>query len=203
MALLSPTPTPFAPLELTVPTSAHTKVQMVVDSDALWWDGYLIDLERVAAVAYSARPRRHRGVVRRVSRVIRLWTGVGEPFEIELDGGSLGRSLEQPQLAAYAAITSALYAGAEPRLRSELLRGMAAGEEIPIGQWRLDRRGMHDSTGLSVAWEHLPAAVLDGEVVAITHRLECGRVEHRRVSMLTPNAVLLPELLDDAAVVFA
>ena len=203
MALLSPTPTPFAPLELTVATAPRTDIQMAVDAAALRWDRVEVDLDQVTAISYAARPRRHWGVVRRVTRTIRLWTGDGAPFGIELQGGTLTHSLEAPQLAAYGAITSALYAATEPRLRAELLRCMAAGDTVRLGHWRLDDRGLHDTSGLSVAWEHLPTAVLDGEAVVITHRLECGRVERRRISMLTPNAVLLPELLDEAAIVFA
>lgn len=203
MALLSPTPTPFAPLELTVATSTRTAAHMAVDAAVLRWDQMEITLGQVSAIAYAARPRRHWGLVRRVTRTIRLWTGDGAPFTIELQGGTLARSLETTQLPAYGAITSALYASTEPRLRAELLRRMAAGDTLQLGQWRLDDRGMHDATGFSMAWEDLPTAVLDGESVAITHRLEGGRVQHRRISMLTPNAVLLPELLDEAAVVFS
>ena len=203
MALLSPTPTPFAPLELTVATSSRTEAQLSIDAGHMRWDEIEIDLDQVRAIAYAARPRRHWGLVRRVTRTIKLWTGDGAPFTIELQGGTVTRSLETTQLPAYQAITSALYAATEPRLRAELLRGMAAGDTLQLGAWRLDDRGMHDADGFSMAWEHLPTAVLDGESVALTQRLEGGRVEHRRICMLTPNAVLLPELLDEAAIVFA
>ncbi|MEM7286948.1 MAG: hypothetical protein AAF480_11400 [Actinomycetota bacterium] len=176
---------------------------MTVDASTLLWDGAMVDLDSVTAISYSAKRRRHRGLARRVTRAISLWRADGAPFVIELDGGTLGHSLEEPQRAAYGAITGALYAATEPRLRAEALRRMAAGDVVGLGHWRLDDRGLHDGAGLSIAWEHLPTAVLDGEAVAITHRLECGRVEHRRLSMSTPNAVLLPELLDEAAIVFS
>lgn len=203
MALLSPTPAPFAPLELTVATSARSEIHMTIDAFDLRWDRVHVDLEQITAISYAARPRRHWGIARRVTRTIRLWSGDGAPFEIELQGGTLSHSLEAPQLAAYGAITSALYAGTEPRLRAELLRRIAAGDTVQLGHWRIDDRGLHDTVGMSIGWEHLPTATLDGESVVITHRLECGRVERRRLCMLTPNAVLLPELLDEAAVVFS
>ena len=84
MALLSPTPTPFAPLELTVATAPRTDIQMAVDAAALRWDRVEVDLDQVTAISYAARPRRHWGVVRRVTRTIRLWTGDSAPFGIEL-----------------------------------------------------------------------------------------------------------------------
>lgn len=203
MALLSPTPVLFPPLELNVATSPRSDLRMAIDATVLRWDELEVRLDDLTAIAYAARARRRLGVVRRVSRTIRLWQGDRPPVVIDLHGGTLARSLEGPQLAAYGAITSALYAAAEPRLRAELLRRIATGDRVQLGPWTLDARGISDDTGLSVGWDQLPTAVLDGEFVAITHRREGGGVDHRRLSMLTPNAVLLPELLDEAAVVFA
>ena len=56
MALLSPTPTPFAPLELTVATSSRTEAQLSIDAGHMRWDEIEIDLDQVRAIAYAARP---------------------------------------------------------------------------------------------------------------------------------------------------
>ncbi len=203
MTLLSPTPALIAPVEMRVPGRSGRSWMLRADGRRVDWDGHTVALDAVTAVAYTARRRRRLVGRSRIERTIALWAGASEPLSIDLPGGTRTTNLEHAHRAAYAAVTAVIHAAVEPRLRAEMLRRMAIGERVMVGMLQMDTSGVRNASGFTSSWADLPVAAIEGDQVALTHRVECDVVSHHQVAANVPNAVLLPELFDEAAAAFS
>lgn len=205
MMTLTPT-TPLlpalTPVRSVVPLRWRAAADLVVDADAVSWNGHRLPFASVRSVAYATRPRLVNLVQRRVERRVHL-AGADDVIAIELATGAFGPRHETEHRSAYEGLVSMLHAVVEPRLRTEHLRQIAAGHTVPVGPLTLDRAGVAHAEGGRLSWDRLPTAALDGADVSIRAALPRPTDRPWHIPMICPNAVLLPELLDECGIAFA
>lgn len=205
MTLTDLPPTLVTPTMIDVPLGRGRTVALSVDERSVAIGRRHVALEDVRTVAYGTHTGSLNLVQRRVERHVRLTDDAGE-IELALGVHAFGARNEFVHHQAYGAITTAIHAIVEPRLRAEILRTIASGAQVQIGDLWLDHDGIRSRSRAEdtpIAWAHLPVAEFQRRLVAITATIDRADTVTWTVPMLTPNAVLLPELLIDAADAFA
>ncbi len=192
------------PMRFEVPVRWRASVECRIEPDGITWDGVCLPFARINSVAYATRSHPVNLVQSQVSRRIRLEAGAGV-IDVNLGHRPFGPRVDDAHRFAHDTIVATVHDAVEPRLRAEALRRMAAGEPVAIGPLTLTHAGLTHGDHHAirpVAWERLPVALLEGTQVVV--RATVGSAEQPwTLDQLTPNAVLLPELLEEAAQAFS
>lgn len=192
----------ITPAVMPVPDGRRT-VECRLDATGISWGDRHVPYDHIASVAYSCRRRPLNLVQRRVERRLVLQARSGT-LEIVMGRRAFGVDHDELHGAVYQAILSTLHHVVEPRLRSAMLRSMAADEVIRIGPLELDHSGLRlAGADRRIEWRQLPTAQLEQGKVVLRATIEHPSSALARIDMLVPNAPLLPELLDEAAVTFS
>lgn len=198
-------PTPLVhtiePAVLTVPTR-RGHMTCLVDGDGVSWLGNRVRFDDITAVAYSTRQARLNLVQARFVRRIRLRTASAE-LRLDMGVRAFGPGFEDEYRSIYTTVVAAVHARVEPRLRSEAVRAMAAGEALRIGGLQLTREGISVRSGQRLEWHQMPEAQLEQDRVVVRGTAQYGPGALCTIDMLTLGAVLLPELLAEATLPFA
>ena len=182
--------------------SRNHVVPCSVDATSMSWNGHTVEFSDIASVAYRMRRRSLNLIQSRIERRIIVGTPHGD-LQIALGTSPFGRSNEHEQQGAYQAIVEALYERVEPRLRSEIIRSIAAGRVTQIGVLQLSHDSVSNTaTGETIEWRQLPVAQIEGRRVVVRATVEHDGDPVCSMDMLTRGAVLLPELLADATIPF-
>ncbi len=193
------------PMDAQVPVRWRASVACRLDARGIAWDGVNIAFDRIRTVAYSSRQHSVNLVQSRVSRRIVL-EAPDARIDIHLGHQPFGPRFDDVHRAVYDAVVAAVHEAAEPRLRAEGLRRIAAGEPLHIGPLTLTHAGLghrHHHSVRPVSWERLPVALLEGTQVVVRATVSRDGDQPWTLDMMTPNAVLLPELLVEATRAFA
>ncbi|MFV2040138.1 MAG: hypothetical protein ACC660_07835 [Acidimicrobiales bacterium] len=189
------------PAILAVP-ARRGRLTCLVDGDGVSWMDERVRFDEITSVAYATSSGRLNLVQARVERRIRLVTASGE-LQLDLGVRSFGTKFEDEHSAIYSTVVAAVHARVEPRLRSEALRAIAAGRTVRIGKLRLTRDDISIRGRKRLEWRQLPEAQLERRKVIVRGTLEQNTSVLCTLDMLTPGAVLLPELLAEATLPFA
>lgn len=192
-----------------VPLGGDGTGLLCIDADSVGWhvrDQRRIRLDDIVSVAYRSRtqavgPLGQEQLVREVhvhapERSFAMTLGRQVLSEADLD----------QQAQAYYALTDVLFHQVEPRLIAEIIetvqQGLTptiAGLTVTAEGLLLDNRGGPRSL---VAWQRLPSAHFGNGEVTVTAGAVGGSARVTSVSMLEPNAVLIPELCEAAIAAF-
>lgn len=192
------------PFDVCIPMAWRRTATCRVDGDGIEWNGSRVRFDDVVSVSYSSRKRSLNLVQRQMERRVVMATATSR-MTIVMGRTPFGPRAENVRQGAYDSIVAALYQSVEPRLRSELLRAMAAGEQVEIGSLVLGSSGITNTEAPQerpMTWDRLPGAFLDGDTVRVAAAIS-GGPESWTLPMSCANAVLLPELLVEAAEAFA
>jgi len=201
-ATLTPHLHELAPTTFVVPRSWAVGTPCDIDSQGVQWGDQRIQFSDLTAVAYRATKRSRNLVQRHIARSIWL-TGRSETLHIALGHERFGPNRDAQLHDIYGSLTDALHTHVEPRLRSELVRRLAAGEDVWIGALRLDRHGVHNPVERrSMNWRQLPVAQVEGKDISIRAVIEAAPSVAETVPMQAANGVLLPELVAEASLLF-
>lgn len=197
----SPAAVTSTDVDLTVPVAPTISNRLRISDDELAWGTSCVLLDEVVAVRYAIRNESTAlWTQRRVSRV--MAHTVSETLEMVLGTSELGAEAAEMQSAAYYATIECLHRVVEPRLRLMLFDRIDRGARVDMGPLSLTTEGILVETAADarqlVAWHRLPSAQFDDARVTISADGPSGTVIVGDVSMLAPNAVLLPELCIDA-----
>ncbi len=191
------------PVTLSTRLGRRAKFTCTIDGTGIQWGEHRLEFDDLTSLGYSTRTRRLNLVQRHLERRIRLLRG-RDLFAIDLGHRSFGTDRDDEHLAIYSTVIASLHAQVEPRLRAEAIRAVAAGQSIQFGALRVSHDGLrvgHRSDRLE--WRQLPVAQLEGDRVVVRATIEHDAEPLCVIAMLTPGAVLLPELLAEATVPFS
>lgn len=194
----------LAPLHLSVPTGWRSSAELVIRAGVIAWDEVELRLAEVDTVAYGVKPRTRNFIQLGLERRIELASSLAA-IEICMGARASSTRREQAQRQAYGAIVETLHSSVEPRIRAEMLRNIASGSTVEIGDLLLTRRGIgpRSEPQQTQAWDSLPTASIDGDNVVVDLAANYPKPLRWTLRPLTPNAVLLPELLAAAAASFS
>lgn len=204
MSVTTPLPNCVLPTSVVVPTGWRTSATCTVDESGIVWDGQEVAYDQITSVAYSTSVHTMNFVQRRIMRHLSI-RSTSVQLEIQLARHPFGPRAEHPQQSAYAAMIASLHEIVEPRLRSEYLRSIAAGDTVVIGAISMNHVGMtheSDPDGPPRTWSQLPLALLEADHVLVESAVAGVNEGPWKVNTMIPNAVLLPELLVEAADAF-
>lgn len=200
-------PTPLLhtldPVALTIRDGWRGRNEYRLDRSAVTWNNKRLAYDDIETVAYCAFRRPYNLVQRRLERRVRLGARRGG-LELRLGVHAFGPNLAAQHHDAYRLLLTTLHALVEPRLRAQVLRTVAVDHAVDIGALRLSAGHLENThTGERVEWRQLPSAQLEKDQVVVRVAVDHDTHPLARLSMLTPNAPLLPELLDEAAITFS
>ncbi len=205
MSITTPLPNCFVPTSVVVPTGWRTTATCTVDGTGIAWDDVELAYGQMTSVAYSTQMRTVNLVQRQVRRHLSI-TSTDSELEIHLARQPVGPRAELPQQTAFAAMVASLHEMVEPRLRAEYLRAIAAGDTVVLGPISMNHIGMtHESDPLCAprGWDQLPLALLEADHVLVQSAVAGVNESPWKLNTMIPNAVLLPELLVEAAEAFS
>jgi hypothetical protein len=201
-ATLTPHLLEIAPASFTVPRGWAATASCHIDRGGVRWGEQHVAFEDLTAVAYKARRISRNLVQRQTARSVWLTTPT-QRLHIALGHERFGPNRSGQYHEIYGSLVEALHTHAEPRLRAESIRTLAAGQDIWIGHLRLDRHGIHNNVKQqTMHWRQLPVAQVEGDIVSVRAVIEAGPNEPQTVPMQAANAVLLPELVAEASLLF-
>ncbi len=201
-ATLTPHLLEIAPASFTVPRGWAATASCQIDRAGVRWGEQHVAFDDLTAVAYKASRISRNLVQRQTARSVWLTTQT-QTLHIALGHERFGPNRSGQHHEIYGSLVDALHTHAEPRLRADSIRTLAAGQAIWIGHLRLDRHGLHNQvTQQSMHWRQLPVAQVEGDVVSVRAVIEADSREPQTVPMQAANAVLLPELVAEASLLF-
>jgi hypothetical protein len=206
MSMTTPFPTYVVPTSVVVPIAWRATAECSVNETGIGWNDVALAYTQITSVAYGTQVRTVNLVQRRVMRRLRIDSATGDCLDIHLARRPFGPRAEMPQQTAFALIVASLHEMVEPRLRARYLRAIAAGDTVTVGPISMNDVGMiheSDPLGRPRGWDRLPIALLEADHVLVESAVAGFDQKPWVLDAMTPNAVLLPELLAEAAEAFA
>lgn len=180
-----------------VPVEPRVTARLVVSDDVLIWGATSVAYTDIVAVRYGTRNETTALLQQRRVRRIGMQTAAGA-LEICLGRADLGSTVEQIQADAYYAVIDRLHSHVEPRLRQAAFKAIHGGNRFAIGKISINRDGIvvpsRTRSRTFTEWRQLPSAHFEHDRVVLAADHNNGTRLIGGVSMLTSNAVLLPEL---------
>ena len=192
-------------VDLEVNAGLFAKKRLLLDDEVLQWGDEQVPLSAVEAVAYCVTRTSVNGVPSGTNYSFLVWSQ-GRQTKIVL-GTALARSKagREAYAEAFTTLANAFARLVEPRLRGALAERVARGETVDIAGVRISSRGIEKNVPLrgtrSVPWDRFAGAGFHQGMVAV-HAVQDGRRQSKAsftVAMTEPNAVLLPDLLQQCA----
>jgi hypothetical protein len=192
-------------LDLKIKHSRGWKRQLRLDTETLIWGDEQIPLRAVEAVAYTVTRVSTNGIPTTTNYKFTVWVG-SRQTRVYFSVGSLGR---RERKDCYAGVFHALAGTSarviEPRLRRQVADRVASGETVDVAGVRISRHGFTPTARFKgtnlITWDRFAGATFKAGSVAVSVLAGDGKSGKRQlnVPMGEPNAVLLPELLQQCA----
>jgi hypothetical protein len=190
---------------LEVNAGVFAKKRLLLDEEMLQWGDERVPLASVEAVAYCVTRTSINGVPSGTNYSFFVWSQ-GRQTKIVL-GTALarGKAARDAYAEAFTSLADTVARLVEPRLRQALADRVARGETVEIAGVRLSAHGIEKNVPLrgtrSVSWDRFAGAGFHQGMVAVHAVRDGGRDSKAAftVAMTEPNAVLLPDLLQQCA----
>ncbi|HEY3241079.1 MAG TPA: hypothetical protein VGL92_16055 [Acidimicrobiia bacterium] len=192
-------------MDLEVNAGVFAKKRLLLDEEMLQWGDERVPLASVEAVAYCVTRTSINGVPSGTNYSFFVWSQ-GRQTKIVL-GTALarGKAARDAYAEAFTSLADTVARLVEPRLRQALADRVARGETVEIAGVRLSAHGIEKNVPLrgtrSVSWDRFAGAGFHQGMVAVHAVRDGGRDSKAAftVAMTEPNAVLLPDLLQQCA----
>ena len=179
--------------------------RLYVDLEQLVWGDERVLLNSVDAVAWTITHHSMNGVPTSTNYLFTLWRG-NDQVKIGFNAVSVSSKAHKDGLTnLFEELVSASARLIQPRLREQILKQVARGEVVEVAGVRLSQQGIERPARLgsnkAVRWDRYAGARFQRGTIEVRATQDDGVTVKRvfAIAMGAPNAVLLPELLQQCA----